>query len=126
MARSVSRIVLVYNADSGLGAMLLDAIKKAAGREDCTLCEITYSAVGKRRQWAACERRLGVPVEELHRDHVPASWGIPRSELPVILGRAGDEPPFVLVSRAEIAACRGRVDELERRIRERLASAQSS
>lgn len=122
MARPVSRIILVYNADSGLTALLMDVIKKAAGREDCELCEITYSPVGKRREWAACERRLGVAVEEMHRDQLPASWGIGRAELPLVLGRVGDERPFVILSRAEIAACRRSVQQLESRIRERLAS----
>jgi len=120
MPGSVSRVVLVYNGDSGLAAMLLDAVKKAAGREDCALCEITYSPVGKRGEWAACERRLGVAVEELHRDRLPAAWGISRSALPCVLGRVGDERPFVLLGRADITACRGSVVELERRLRDAL------
>jgi hypothetical protein len=123
MPNSATRVILVYNGDSGLGAMLLDVIKKAAGREDCALCEIVYSPVGKRRSWAACERRLGVAVEELHRDRVPAAWGIAPAELPCILGRAGQEVPFVLLTRADIDACRGSVEQLERRLHEALASA---
>jgi hypothetical protein len=118
-------VIVVYNGDSGLGAMLLDVIKKAAGREDCALCEITYSPVGKRRAWAACERRLGVLVEELHRDRLPAAWGVAQAELPCILGRTGDGPPFVLLTRTDIAACRGSVAELEGRLREALAAGQS-
>jgi hypothetical protein len=113
----VNRIILAYNGDSGLAAMLLDVVKKAAGREDCALCEITYSPVGKRREWVACERRLGIAVEEMHRDRLPRDWGVSRAELPCILGRAGNQRPVVLVSRAEIVACRGSIDELERRLR---------
>jgi hypothetical protein len=113
----VSRIILVYNGDSGLLAMLLDAAKKAAGREDCSLCEITYGPLGKRREWTACERRLGVPVEELHRDRLPPEWGLSRAELPCILGRRGDEPPVVLLGKADIDDCHGSLDELERRLR---------
>ena len=113
----IDRVILVYDGDSGLFATLLDVAKKLAGREECALCEIAYSPIGKRRAWAACERRLGVPVEELHRDHLPQQWGIARAELPCILGRTGDAPPFVLLGRDEISACGGRVDELERRLR---------
>ena len=120
MARSVTRIILVYDGDSGVAAMLLDAAKKAAGREDCPLCEITYSPIGKKRDWVACQRRLGVAVEETHRDRLPREWGLSRNELPCILGRADAERPFVLLARAEIVACRGRVDELERRLRDAL------
>ena len=120
MPGPVDRIVLVYNADSGLGALLLDVIKKATGREDCSLCEITYSAVGKRQAWRACEARLGVPVEELHRDQLPPAWGITPADLPCIVGRSGNERPSVLLSRADVAACAGSVDELERRLRRAL------
>jgi hypothetical protein len=116
----VNRIILVYNGDSGLGAMLLDVVKKAVGREDCALCEITYSPIGKRQAWAACEARLGIPVETKHRDDLPASWGISRTELPCILGRTGDDTPFVLLNRTEIAACQGSVEALERRLRSAL------
>jgi hypothetical protein len=104
--------------------MLLDALKKAAGREECELCEITYSPLGKRRGWAACAARLGVPVEELHRDELPR--GIARSELPCVMGRAGgDVRPVALLTRGEIAACRGSVQELERRLVAALASTRS-
>jgi hypothetical protein len=114
------RIILVYNGDSTVTAMLFDVVKKAAGREDCALCEITYSPLGKRREWVACQRRLGVAVEELHRDQLPREWGLSLAELPCILGRVGTERPFVLLRRADIAACHGRVDELERRLRDAL------
>lgn len=121
MARHADRIILVYNADSGVAAMLLDAVKKLAGREDCALCEITHSPVGKRASWSACAARLGVPVDELHRDELPADWGVARGALPCILGRVGQERPFVLVSRADLDACDGRVDALEQRLRAALA-----
>jgi hypothetical protein len=123
MSGSISRLILVYNGDGGLGAMLLDVLKKATRREDCALCEITYSPVGRRRSWVACARRLGLPIEELHRDELPPAWGIRKEELPCVLGRAGDARPVVLLSRDEIAACRGSVHELERRLVAALAPA---
>jgi hypothetical protein len=120
MPAPVTGIILVYNGDSGVRAMLLDVLKKAVGREDCALCEITYSPVGRRRAWAACESRLGLPVEELHRDRLPGEWGIARADLPCILGRVEDPRPIVLLSRAEIVSCRGHVEMLEQRLREAL------
>jgi hypothetical protein len=122
----VNRVILVYNGDSGLAALLLDAVKKAAGREDCELCEITYGPTGKRREWVACERRLGVAIEELHRDRLPAAWGISRSELPCILGRTGEERPFVLLGRADIRACGKSVAALERRLRDAIDAPRSA
>jgi uncharacterized protein YbjT (DUF2867 family) len=57
--------------------------------EDCALCEITYSTLGKRPAWRACEARLGLPVSELHRDEPPAEWGLDRAQLPCVLLQEG-------------------------------------
>jgi len=117
------RLILVFNADSGLRALLLDVLKKAVGREDCSLCEITYSPLGKRGEWKACEQGLGLTVDELHRDQLPAEWGIGAGELPCVLARRGEERPFVLVGRDQIAACAGSIELLDQRIRTALAAA---
>jgi hypothetical protein len=114
-------VILVYDGDSGVAAMLLDVVKKAVGREECPLCEITYSPVGKRGSWVACEKRLGIEVKELHRDQLPADWNIARTDLPCILARVRDERPSVLVPRAEIVACKGSVEALERKLLDHLS-----
>lgn len=116
-SRPPDRLILVFDADSGLAAMLLDVVKKVAGREDCDLCAITYGPLGKRGEWKSCEARLGVVVEELHRDQLPAAWGVTPAMLPCVLGRIGEEKPFVAVSKEEIAACGGRIEALEAKLR---------
>jgi hypothetical protein len=115
------RIILVYDADSGFGAMLVDAAKKALGKEDCALCEITHGALGKREAWRRSESALGVIVDALHRNHIPNAWAISRTALPCILGRVGDKPPFVLVTRTEIEECGAELTALEHRLRTVLA-----
>lgn len=110
-------VILVYNGDSGLAAMLLDVVKKAVGREECALCEIVYSPLGKRRAWSACEARLGVAVKELHRDELPVEWNISQAQLPCILARSAEAAPTMLLTCDEIAACIGSVEALELRVR---------
>ena len=110
------RLILVYDADSGVRAMLADVLKKLVGREECALCEITYGAAGKRRAWAACEKRLRLIVDELHRDRIPHEWKLTRSDLPCILARRGAAKPFVLLTRREIADCGGSAEQLEQGI----------
>lgn len=122
MIRRPDTLILVFNADSGLRALLLDVLKKAVGREECGLCEITYGPLGKHGAWAACEARLSITVRELHRDELPAEWAIARADLPCVLARVGEERPTILLTREEIAACRGSVEALE----ERLTSALSA
>ena len=114
-------LILVYDGQSGVRSMLLDVVKKAVGREDCPLCAITYGPLGKRRAWTACEARLGIPIEELHRDELPSAWSIAHGDLPCILARTGGANPTVLVTRAAILACAGDVGALERQIRAALA-----
>jgi hypothetical protein len=63
-ANAPDRVILVYNGDSGVGAMLLDVVKKAVGREDCPLCEITYGALGKARSVASVR---GAPRRDRRR-----------------------------------------------------------
>lgn len=120
-ANPLDRVILVYDGDGGLGAMLLDVVKKTVGREDCPLCEITYGPLGKRDAWRRCEARLGVIVDELHRDQLPEAWGISRTALPCILGRVRDERPSILLTRDEIEACGAEVDALEGRLRRALS-----
>ena len=116
MSKRPDELILVYDGNSGVRAMLLDVVKKAVGREECPLCEITYSPVGHRRAWVECKARLGMPVKEIHRDQLPAAWNISRAQLPCIVGRVGDEVPFILVTRDEIVACKGSNSELENKI----------
>lgn len=115
-------LIFVYDGDSGLRALMFDVLKKALGREDCSLCEITNSPVGKRSAWRECERRIGLPVAELHRDQLPTEWNIARGEIPCVLVRAGQSAPALLVRRTEIVACRGSVAALEERIRAALSA----
>ncbi len=98
------RVLLVYDADHGLAATLVDVVKKALGREDCALCEITHGAVGKREAWRRCEAALPVPVVGMHRDEVPAHWLLP--PLPCVVAQRGGDDPVVLVDRAAIEALR--------------------
>lgn len=113
---SLERLILVYDGDSGLRAMLFDVAKKCAGREECALCELTYSPLGQRSEFRECKSRLGVAVDELHRDQLPAEWGVSRAQLPCILGRVGAARPFVVVTREEIIACGGRMSVLEAKL----------
>lgn len=126
-ASRIDGLILVYDADRGVRAALLDVVKKAVGREECALCEITHGPLGKRGAWRACEARIGseVGVEALHRDELPAAWGLARDQLPCVLGRRGSATPFVVVPRARIEAMRGDVDALEAALREVLAGTAS-
>lgn len=117
-------LVFVYDGASGLAAMALDVLKKLAGREECPLCEITYSPTGKRSTWRECERRLGMPVEEMHRDELPSSWGVSLEALPCVIVKRGGSQRIVL-GREDIVRCGGRPDALERALRDAMQAGAS-
>lgn len=122
MADRPDRLIFVYNGDSGWVAMLQDAVKKAFGREECSLCEITYSPVGKRRAWLDCEKRLACAVEEMHRDRLPSSWGISPGQWPCILAQSGEKRPSLLVAKDALDRCERRPEALEALIAAALAT----
>jgi hypothetical protein len=112
-------VVLLYNADAGLLPMLADALKKLMGTEDCSLCEITHSATGKRSSWARCEAALQLPVVPMHRNEIPAGWSIP--SLPSVVLAEGERMVRVLLDDAAIRECRGDAARLRERIDKALA-----
>jgi hypothetical protein len=120
--KNPTELILVYDGLSGVRAMLLDVVKKAVGREDCPLCAITYSPVGRRASWNRCETRLGMAVREMHRDELPSAWGIGAGELPCVLALTAGAQPTVLLDRDAIVACGGRAEALEEAIRRALTA----
>ena len=117
------KIVFVYNADSGVFNALTDAAHKILSPQTypCSLCALTHSALGMRREWKQFLDGLGVPLEFLHADELrarhPAAAGVP---LPAVFRRRG-EGLEVFVGAEEINACRSG-DELKQLIAGRLAS----
>lgn len=61
-----------------------------------------------------------MPVRELHRDELPAGWGFEKAQLPCVLVQEGETKPEMLLTKAQIAACDGRIDQLEQQLREAL------
>lgn len=100
------RLILVYNADSGLLNMAKDALHKLIrpATYPCSLCALTYGPVMMRRDW----RRFlaGVPLAKVfhHRDDFAAAFPGLRAALPAILLETAGAPPQVLISAEELNA----------------------
>jgi hypothetical protein len=115
------KVILVYNADSGWGNALLDAVHKAVspGTYACHLCAVSYGPLTMRRAWRDYLAALRVPVECLHRDAFHARYGHLSLPLPTILRQRSDGPLEVALSAAEIKSLRS-VDELMRALSAKL------
>ena len=118
------RIVLIYDGDAGLVPMVAEVVKKTFGFEECPLCEITYSPVGKKAAWKSCEAKLPYEVVHKHRNEIPASWKKRVGTLPVVALQDGDSVT-VLLDPSAIRACKGEPHCLDQKIRESVAKAEA-
>ena len=106
MNSPASRLILVYNADSGLLNAVKDAVWKVAqpATYPCSLCALTYGWVAMHGRW----RRFlgGLPQTKVfhHKDDFADALPGLAVPLPAILLAEGDGPPQVLVSAAELDA----------------------
>ncbi|MEM6782184.1 MAG: hypothetical protein AAF624_00420 [Bacteroidota bacterium] len=104
------RLVLVYNADSGLFNAATDTVHKllSPGTYECRLCQFTYGAFTMRRAWRDYLDRLGLPLVFLHRNEFTHAYPtLADLRLPVILTDDGPDEaaPSVLLDAAAIDTC---------------------
>jgi hypothetical protein len=101
-----TRLILVYNADSGLLNAVKDAVWKVArpSTYPCSLCALTYGWVSMHGRW----RRFlaGLPQRKVfhHKDDFALAFPGVAVPLPVILLADGKAARQVLVSAAELDA----------------------
>lgn len=112
------RFVFVYNADGGVWNLLQDAAHKILrpSTYPCSLCGLTYGALGMKRTWARFVRTLPGEVEFLHRDETRhGAWPGP---LPAVL-EVVDGEMVERIGAAELDRLRG-LDALIALVRSRL------
>lgn len=68
----MSKLIFVYNADSGLLNSMKDWAHKVVSPQTytCSLCALTYDNLGMRRPWREFIQGLDYEVEFLHRDEL--------------------------------------------------------
>ncbi len=87
----LQQLLFIYNADSGLGNVLLDGARKilSPSTYDCNLCQITYGALTEKRSWKQFRNTFEVPMVFLHRDEFSKEYGSKfghKHTFPLILG----------------------------------------
>jgi hypothetical protein len=106
MTSTPPRLILVYNADSGLLNAVKDAVWKVVrpATYPCSLCALTYGWVSMHGPW---RRFLGsLPLVRVfhHKDDFATGFPGVAVALPAILLAKGDTAPLVLVSATELDA----------------------
>ena len=119
----VQGLVGVYDAEGSLRGELAYVWGRLRGTRHCGLCDVTHSPVRRKRAWDRMVADLGVPVELLHLDELPADVAAAVAEhgAPVVLART-DEGLAVLLDRAALDALDGSVDAFAAAVRARLVA----
>lgn len=121
--RSVRRLLLIYDAPSGILAAAQDSLRKLLGQGACALCTITHGLFGERPAWRRLRRSLTVPVDTLHNDQLGSPLDrVVQGALPAVVGRteAGD---VLLLGPQVLGQCAGSVQAFRRRMLEALENA---
>ena len=113
---AISEIFFVYDADGSIVGEVRYWVGTLFGAEHCSLCDVTHTRWGRRKEFVECADRLGVPIAYLHRDDVPADISAVAPGWPCVVGRAGDEM-VVLLDPDELAGLAGDVDGFEAALR---------
>lgn len=87
MTSGQPHLLMVYNADGGLFAMVSDAVHKVVSPRTypCSLCAITYGAVSMKSEWRRYLDGLPAKVTFHHRNDFADAWPEARFALPAIL-----------------------------------------
>jgi hypothetical protein len=116
--RTIDRLILVFNADSGALSAWFDSARKLLRIRGCSLCATTHGLVGETPEWRRAKARLGVPVDHVHRDEIgPRLREVVGEGLPAIVAELGGErllllgPDVLDRSKGDVAALEGRLHE---------------
>lgn len=103
---TAQRLIFVYNADGGVFNSVMDAAHKliSPATYPCSLCAITYGAVGMRREWKAYLQAMPQDMVFYHRDEFASQWPGVTAKLPAIFLQDGSGPLTPLVSNEELDA----------------------
>lgn len=106
MPNAAPRLIMVYNADSGLLNMAKDALHKLIrpATYPCSLCALTYGPVMMRKDWRRFLAGLPLAKAFYHRDDFAAAFARLEVALPVILLETAGARPQVLISAKELDA----------------------
>ena len=114
MKSEKSKIVFVYNADSGVFNLLSDVAHKIFSPQtySCNLCAITHGTLGMKEEWREYLKTLKVPFEFLHADEFKVKHRIENVELPAVFKQENGELQLMIDSKT-INSCHS-VDDLRR------------
>ncbi|WP_167342662.1 GTPase [Nonlabens sp. SY33080] len=112
---SVSRVIFVYNANSGAINAVLDSAHKILSPKtyNCALCNLTYGIFKEKEEWLrfreSVDKLSNLSFEFLHKDefekNYKSKW-LPKYSYPIILTTNQRQEIEVLASSLELSECK--------------------
>jgi hypothetical protein len=105
--QELKTLLFVYNTDSSVLQALRDytACPSAASRSgNCTLCALTHSPVGMKKEWKRFIRDLEIPSQFLNRNEFLSEFGDYQHTFPAVFLRKGTELVLLICS-GELSRC---------------------
>ena len=83
----MSKLLFVYNANSGIGNLVLDVAHKLFRPETyaCNLCAITHNTFSENKTWKTFRAKSTIDMDFLHSDEFKAQYPNTNFKYPVIL-----------------------------------------
>jgi len=108
-----SKLIFVYNADSGVFNLLTDVAHKIFSPQtySCNLCAITHSNFGMKKEWKEYLESLDSELEFLHADEFNDKYQGERVELPAIFKEENNR--LVLILNADTINECNSIDDLK-------------
>ena len=100
------KLIFIYNADSGLGNLLLDGAHKilSPNTYECSLCSLTFGAFSEKSIWKKFREESKVEMEFLHKDEFKKQYASKfghKFTFPIVLVE-GSNDLEVFISAAEM------------------------
>jgi len=113
-----SKLVFVYNADSGVFNLAADIAHKMFSPQTyaCNLCALTHSNFGMKKDWKKYLESLDADLEFLHADEFKRKHALEDIELPAIFKAENDDDLALLIDAQTINECRT-IEDLKRHIK---------
>ena len=102
-----TKLIFVYNADSGLFNTVTDIAHKILSPKTyaCQLCALTHGYFSIREEWVGFLETLQAECEFLHRDEFNSKYALTEQDLPAVYIKGETGELEIFAERKAIEAC---------------------
>lgn len=103
-----TKLIFVYNADSGVFNLLTDIAHKMFSPESysCNLCALTHNNFGMKKQWKKFLESLNAEMEFLHADEFKEKYNVQEIALPAVFKKDDKNNLEIKIDASTINNCK--------------------